>query len=333
MNEPDFRFMDNVSNIISENKENKYGHFLSKFLQKRFVRESRESNIYYTPTPKKLIVLGRLLAERGSIIFIKNFCENYIYSLKVDDYSLITVIKVSDEIYKLISRNPETNAFKPIIDKKYFNLDFYRALYNPCNVSDFRIKDERIYYDNNKLPFYFGKEHDLKEFPEIITNGVYVGYYAMKYFNQEYEGPIEIISCYPSDILIPYQKKYNITTETLDIPIFKDIFLTRTLINKAGKTIAIIYNSAEYELIPFIPKKIKIATLPVLLRFLLIKSFLSDIKLEKSDYVYYHDNLLNEPIHPLEFIPEPENYYGIVMKTAYLYEKKCKKSRDFMFSR
>ena len=249
---------------------------------------------------------------------VRSPCAGKIYQISVYGFHLCSVWQVSEEIFKIIDNGK-------FIKPRAYLIAVYRDLYDPIKIDDFLMNQSLVQsLSKHKKKINGGGDMigDLELF-KLLKDEVFVGKKAFNfYLNEPMEDiPYEIISSNVSKTILKF-KGYHI--ETFPIPILSDLTLTRTKISKNHKDIVIIYNSAEYDLIPFFQKDVKIANIYVTARFALINIWLLKIhnmreKLDIDRYKflshYYremHDLLITKEFDREYYLPDPktENYYG-----------------------
>jgi len=320
----DLTFMQNVSAKYIERKFSRVRDIMEKFLNEEYVRFSSEINDFICRVPKKSYNLANLLFKNKINSTIKPLCANRAYEIYCKGALIASFWEVSDEIFNIISKNVEGN-FRATLSRRSRLVQLYRFMYSPLNVGEFEMR-ETLFYDGENTGVRLGAEHSLKSLPEIaFKNEVFVGNVAFEYFTGEKleTQAQEIISCNIQETLATIAEKYDIESETITIPILSDFTFSRTRVSTKGRDIYYIYNAAEYELIPFIANKIRIGTIFVVARFILVNVWIIKIlmyrkkifidtgkKLIKS-LSASHDRLIAEPVHQAEIIPDPSQYYGI----------------------
>lgn len=185
-------------------------------------------------------------------------------------------------IFWTVPANIFTAFFKKsreVVPGHAFLICLYRELYNPVNLKNYNKLVQQI----TGLQTNLGVTSDIVEgagekniklvdLKPLLKNAIHIGKVAYKAFGIsviDTDTP-EVISDNVLELVQAIKAKYPVSVETIDVPILTDFSITRTTITLRRELLHI-YNSAEYELIPyFVTSGQKIGTVFVTARFLLI---------------------------------------------------------------
>lgn len=340
-------FEDNIKDISERENKKKYDFIYKKceavFLDKNACMLHESSNEVFHTKPKYMAsIIANILYIKskkmeGKIHFtsLKSLCKNKVYFINYELFPLYIFYIISDEIKQMIHKRGEL-YIKPFA----YLCNIYRNLYNPAEIDNF----ENNY--NNIIQF---KEYNIKsETPEdietmiSIDKEIYVGSVAYKYYlNESVAGPIEIISDNVAETIFKLKKAYkSIKVETAEYPILNDFTFKRTRITGAPCGEIIVYNSAEYELIPIVAGT-NIANIFVVLRFTIINIWLNKLFIMRSSldkkkgkeiirgYYTIHNKLVGI-LKKIDLLPSPDlaNYYGTNVDKRILF-KNCEQDIEY----
>ena len=299
-----------------------------------------DDNIFH-PEPKKLAreIVGKIInTENMTLAYSKTLCKGRVYNLYYEAFVVYIFWKIDKSIYKQYIEKKDSLILKP---KEYLAIK-YQDLYNPAKTEDLYENINMLTNLSSMNTINF-EQKNYKMAP-MLKNVVYVGYAGFnKFIDFNFEHYIPEIITDDLDATLNQIKfhsniNYNFGSyKTYDIQIFTDFNLSLTEIYDGDKIILYIYNSAEYELIPFFEAGgYRYGTLLVLLRFLLVRCWINkhyfNIKNHKDEnnmLLTIHDRLIKNINYDYSVIPlSAKNYYGKNIERRILWSR-CPKEKDF----
>jgi hypothetical protein len=232
-----------------------------------------------------------------------------------------------------------------------FLICLYRNLYNPGNVDDL-FENLKLVSTINKKNIEISGDGESrgikpkidKSIKKLLSDCVFVGTRAFKYFECGSVSTVYEVICDNVEKLcadIAYAHK-NVKIDTQSFPILNDFMFTRTSVSLNGRDICYIYNSAQYELIPFFNMHdYKIGCLYVVARFAIIniwiiKFFIYNKKLDKirgkkliAQYKGIHEDLINRRCLLHTVVPPINKYYGVGVDERIIYKQMRVKDKDY----
>lgn len=277
-------------------EDNSDNYFYEIYTSNAFVHATKISNMITSGSPKRIVRMVTIAAYKVYHIFVDTRLIMVLYDVKV--HSGTNYLRIVEPITKTL-RGKEMLVVSPEIQL----LDIYRRLYLPSHADEW----EKLLINESKL---FSMVISRKEQIQKLTTGaretpirekidalmmeyvsssnkILIGEHACEVLLgvKSAANFIEVLSFSPleEDIAEIKDKIRNITTErvqtnTRELEIMGDYRLTRTTIKlgtDSPKDIMYIYNSADYDLIPYnvleSPKRTLWVGNPfVILRFLLV---------------------------------------------------------------
>ena len=375
---------DEIAAVATRLREEEYGAMIKRAYAVAHdlgaVRLNETSNIVFTDRPKVVCgaVVNMLFTEFHELAMLKTNCEGVLYTANL---RLATMVNVwHTDIMQFLK--PRVRDLGFLAPRAYMILT-YRDLYNPAKIEDYPSNFKQLKTLNKiKLSIttissdtaisgeatgslrvgVLEGDHDVRFF-KCMKDEVHVGIKAFHYFIAEpmESLPYEIISAnVPSTINKLRAQFPKIKVEEQAMPILNDMWFKRYKIQRGKKILCYIYNAAEYDLIPFIHADVRIGTLFVVARFVLINVWflkLQRMNLDKAIssmpkeqlkaiiYYYYeiHDRLIGllhasttlvsssrdtTPVSAWLVPPLDENYYGFNIDERYML-KQCKGGQDY----
>lgn len=349
------KYVDQIRQISEQLNEQKYGELFRAIYElarkQGGVRLNERSSIVFTTTPQTLCaaITNMIYEKFGKLVSMRSECKDITYFVSFELNKILTTWIVSPQIYKLIIK--KDSAF---LRPRAYMIVLYRDLYNPAKVEAFEDNKQLIktLSKNTTTPINLNEiseniSSDIiggSRLTDILKNEVFIGIKAFNYLLSEpiEQFPYELISNNVDDTIERIRSKYgNINLVERDVPILNDIWLRRITVIKGSSIICYIYNSAEYELIPFYQSDVRIGSLYVVARFALINIWLMRVAYDKSTnaeklkriiHYYYsiHDRLIAMSIKNLDMLPAPlsENYYGVNISERQML-KQCEIEIDY----
>lgn len=221
-----------------------------------------------------------LYKKFGSFVVLKNLvghCKRFL--LFIDLYDILDIRTLNPDYFNAI-KPVIKNGFK-LMPPEYNLINIYRDLYDPANID--KIEDNLKYESalfkkvkpRHKIIVGAG---DLKSNIIDLISGkcVFIGPAAASILMGEepdWNAPLEVIS---NDAESLFNNIYNnidaanVRVKRINLSLLDDTLKRYLLVGRNGPILSI-YNSAEYELIPYFDAdELKIGTLFVVLRFYMI---------------------------------------------------------------
>jgi len=282
------------------------------------VRLHETSTHFFAENPKRVcaFIVNNLTNKGNKFASVSTICKNLVYKANISINNIITVWHAPADVINRI--HDANNIFKP----KYYLMVVYRELYNPALIDNF-IENQKLVKSIHKknlqaLSSSTKSGGGYDQLYKILNTEVFIGKKAFNFLLEEpmEKIPFEIISDNVSKTLLKL-KSLTKSHKTEEFVIFTDFKFSRTTVKlESGELI--IYNSGEYELIPFINADVRIGAVYVITRFILINIFISRIieKTKKNNayLMEMHDKLIAKDFGDAYYIPPVTNYYGIAQK-------------------
>lgn len=295
-------------------------------------------------------ILVNKIYQRFNISVERRKLYDGVYRIIVEGFIFYTFWSVPKAIFNSLFQ--KHNKTRVVIPEHSFLMCVYRELYNPANVEQMPdnlklVKQLHSKAQINSSDLKTGsKDFDQRSLKKCLKDCVFVGYRALKYFLPKIKTAkiYEVISDNVDKLIanIKQLKIPKLDIETQNFPILTDFLFTRTRISVNKQDICYIYNSAEYELIPFFKLKYKTACLYVVARFILIniwivKFFTHNNKITKpvsknlvTGFKILHNDLMKNNYKMECIVPGIYNYYGLFVDNRISY-KQTKKDGDFNY--
>lgn len=290
-----------MSDYEVELSEITYHLYSNKALNHAFILANKMDQ-YTTERENYFVVMKSTIANKIFDIFVNNIHLVRLYRVLLADVDITSVMG-----YEInINNKQKINC----INENVYLMEMYSKLYNPKYVGEWNdlliqessifideeLKETEIEYKDNPTEFEIMNKF-IKNNNEIILIGEHAIYmYAMVDY--------QIIKCITNkhfkDLIKELKKifnKYEITYNYSNIGLTIDDNLMRMSVKFNGKEVMHIFNSAQYELIPYnIIKKeddfIQVGSPFVIMKFMYIDLFIIQILVEK--------NIVNENLYDVK---------------------------------
>jgi hypothetical protein len=280
------------------------------------IRIHPTSTHFFSIKPKNICaaVANYLTESKKIATTVSAVCKDICYILKINLATVITVWKIDENILNIVSSKNTPN-----LKTKYYLILIYREMYDPSLIGSF-LDNKMLVSTLSKKNFKSTpKKGGIGDIPlyAALQEEIFVGKKAYNYLLDEpmESGPYDIISASTNKTVQRIQKLYPACSHsTADAAIFNDYMLKITTVRNGADIICRIYNSAEYELIPFIQADVRVGCVYVVSRWVLIKNLLERAgPADKSKILYgeqIHDRLIVKIFDIPHIIPATKNYYG-----------------------
>lgn len=228
-------------------------------------------------------LVDAILAAKRSLASAKTRLPGQVYSIEYESFTVYTI-------------------YHSNIDNELFMRDlYYRAAYDPTKLEDIALDE----YTPIQAPQKYVEHIEHPSFSNKLGSEiVYVGGRAYNYYLDLPAGNYfpEIIVDNFSEFLSHYEHRVH------KIPLYTDVGLAAAEIFVDGMRAAIVYNSAEHELIPYKDIGYRIGSPFVVLRFLLVRLYFERLvdKKKNSNLIHIHNRLLET-----DFTKLPKKMYGV----------------------
>jgi hypothetical protein len=326
LGEPDMENIENISAKLTRNYRELTEMLSKRAIEQGAIRLHPTSAHFFAENPKHICAYLANGLINKYIPTVSALCGEICYTVKIDLIAVVTIWAVNKKQLALArSKNSD------LLRTKHYLILLYREMYDPALINNFM--------DNLKLITMFGKQG----FTSILKSGsgtpaifgalqeeIFVGAKAFNFYLNE---PItdthyEVISANVNGTVKKLKKIFpKLVAREFESPVLNDFWLKTTEITDGGRPVCTIYNSAEYELIPFIKADVRIGALYVVTRFILIKNLFMKLRAEKPNYTM-HDRLIANVLDIKYIIPPIENYYGTYISIRALFSK-CERDKDY----
>lgn len=290
--------------VLNRMREERYGaiyEVIENFIKENPVLVStaihidRKYTVYCTNTLRMANNLANEIAKINHYVEMRTLVPYHSFSVVVENNPFVIFRKLTKfrnaEIIDIISVR-EVNGFKTL-PRELDLIAIYWSLYTIKNADEWdNIKQEEQSLMNIIIGGKEPEKIDIHRLYNILMgiDAVLIGFYGSAYYGTiSSNDRLQVISCsientlvQVGNILDKFHIKYNVQEQDIKLPIdlrLKRVTIYAAVVNKDVELpIMDIFNSAEYELIPYIcHNKIKVGHPYVIAKFLLIDWWICEL--------------------------------------------------------